>query len=151
MSPKEPKPDCPDPKAGVVHADPTAPESPEQKPLPEVVRRKPVEDKSPAEWAYERLILYIQNFEEQLDAEHEVAMGFTGSQTGILLIEGVGFFEPDIVTFYGTDQDGARTQLIQHVSQLNVMLRALPKAKDAPQARRIGFRLASDLQTEHTD
>jgi hypothetical protein len=37
---------------------------------------KPAKAKSPAEWAYERLILYIQNFEEQLDNEHEVAMGF---------------------------------------------------------------------------
>lgn len=99
--------------------------------------------KSPAEWAYDRFILYIQNFEEQLDNEHEVAMGFTGGDAGILRIEGMGFFDPDMITFYGTDQSGAKTQLVQHVSQLNVMLRALPKAveKDEP-PKRIGFRLA---------
>jgi len=106
-----------------------------------------VERKSEARWAYERLILYIQNFEKQLDSRHEVAMGFTGGQAGVLRIEGVGYFDPDIVTFYGTDGDGARTQMIQHVSQLNVMLRALPRPVEAGPAQRIGFRLVQDLET----
>ena len=33
-------------------------------------------------------------------------MGFTGGQAGILRIEGLGFFDPDLVTFYGRDEDG---------------------------------------------
>lgn len=132
------------PDAGVVHCDPHAPRTAEQEPLPEPVSDKPVEQKSPAEWAYERLILYIRNFEEQLDAEHEAAMGFTGSDVGVLRIEGMGFFAPDIVTFYGSDANGAKTQLVQHVSQLNVRLRAVPKRDDAP-AQRIGFRLVANL------
>ena len=115
--------------------------------LPDAVTKKSVKQKSPAEWAYERLILYIQNFEKQLDNEHEVAMGFAGSDAGVLRIEGLGFFDPDIVTFYGTDPSGARTQLIQHVSQLSVILRALPKAakEENSPPRRIGFQLARDL------
>ena len=116
--------------------------------LPDCVTKKPVEKKSASEWAYERLILYIKNFEEQLDNEHEVAMGFTGADAGVIRIEGIGYFDPDIVTFYGSDPTGTKTQLIQHVTQLNVMLRALPKkvATEAPQ--RIGFRLAADLDAE---
>lgn len=98
-------------------------------------------DKSPAQWAYERLILYIRNFEANLDATEEVAMGFTGGEAGVLQIEGVGFFDPDLVTFYGRDEEGMRTQLIQHVSQLNVMLRAVPKMEPEEPPRRIGFRL----------
>ena len=133
------------PRARAAHCDEAAPLTAEQKPLPDVVADTPVEEKSPAEWAYERLILYIQNFEEQLDNEHEIAMGFTGGDTGVLRIEGIGFFDPDIVTFYGTDDEGAKTQLIQHVSQLSVMLRALPKQTEAPEPTRIGFRLAKDL------
>ena len=134
------------PPAHVSRCDEGAPLHAEQKPLPEAITGTPIEDKSPAEWAYERLILYIQNFEEQLDNEHEVAMGFTGGDAGVLRIEGIGFFDPDIVTFYGSDGGGAKTQLIQHVSQLNVMLRALPRedASEEP-PNRIGFRLAADL------
>ena len=99
--------------------------------------------KSPAESAYDRIILYIRSFEKQLNADQEVAMGFAGSEAGILRIEGLGFFDPDILTFYGKDEDGAKTQLIQHVSQLSVMLRARPKADPDDAPRRIGFRLAS--------
>ncbi len=92
---------------------------------------------------YHRLILYIRNFEQQLDATHEIAMGFAGGEAGVLRIEGLGFFDPDIVTFYGRDEEGAKTQLIQHVSQVSVILRAVRKeAPDAP-ARRIGFRLST--------
>ncbi|MFT7594641.1 MAG: hypothetical protein ACI8R4_001964 [Paracoccaceae bacterium] len=113
--------------------------------VPEEVMQ-PVDGKSPAQWAYERLILYIQNFEKQLDGTHEVAMGFTGGDAGVLRIEGLGYFDPDIVTFYGSDASGIKTQLVQHVSQLSVMLRALPKpAEDGP-ATRIGFRLAAELE-----
>lgn len=134
------------PRARVVHCDDKTPATPEDLPLPEAVAKKPVGQKSPAEWAYERLILYLKNFEEQLDKDHEVAMGFTGSSAGILRIEGVGFFDPDILTFYGSDEDGTKMQLIQHVTQLNVVLRAISKATPAAEpARRIGFRLAQSL------
>lgn len=133
------------PCARVVHTAPDAPLTAEQQPLPIAMTTEPVEAKSPAQWAYERLILYIKNFEEQLDDEHEVAMGFTGGDAGVLRIEGIGFFAPDIVTFYGRDEGEARTQLIQHVSQLNVMLCALPKAPEVEEPRRIGFQLAADL------
>lgn len=97
--------------------------------------------KTPAERAYDRLILYIRAFEQQLDARQEIAMGFAGNDAGIVRIEGLGYFEPDLVTFYGRDEDGLRTQLVQHVSQLNVILRAVPVSTDAPAPRRIGFSL----------
>lgn len=129
------------PRAVATHADPARCGQLETKPLPKAATRKKVEDKSPAEWAYERLILYIQNFEAQLDATQEVAMGFTGGQAGVLTIEGVGFFDPDLVTFYGRDEDGLKTQLIQHVTQLNVILRAVPKEAPDEPPRRIGFQM----------
>jgi hypothetical protein len=129
------------PRAVAIHSDPAECGQLETSPLPKAATRRPVEDKSPAEWAYERLILYIQNFEAQLDATQEVAMGFTGGQAGVLTIEGVGFFDPDLVTFYGRDEDGLKTQLIQHVTQLNVILRAVPKVTPDEPPRRIGFQM----------
>ena len=104
------------------------------------------EPKSPAEWAHDRLVLYIRNFEQQLDADQEVAMGFAGSDAGVISIEGIGFFAPDLLTFYGRDEDGMKTQLVQHVSQLSVMLRAVPKAEPEEPARRIGFRVTTGWQ-----
>ncbi len=92
------------------------------------------------------MILYIQKFEEGLDSDHEVGMGFAGSEAGTLHIKGMGYFAPDIVTFYGVDQNGTKTQLVQHVSQLNVMLKAAPKLRE--QAERVGFQLRSRLEEE---
>ncbi|MEO0370437.1 MAG: DUF6173 family protein [Pseudomonadota bacterium] len=117
----------------------------------EGVELTPLEEKSEARWAYERLILYIQNFEKMLDNEHEIAMGFAGDSSGVIRIEGMGYFDPDLVTFYGTDGAGTKTQLIQHVSQLSVMLRALPKTTEGKEPNRIGFRLARDLNLQKSD
>ena len=136
------------PCGGAVHADPDTPATAEQKPLPAALSKKPVEQKSPAQWAYERLGLYIQNFEEQLDDEHEIAVGFANGAGGALRIEGIGYFDPDIVTFYGSDQTGAKTQLIQHVTQLGVTLRALPKRLPERKPTRIGFRVAEDVEKD---
>ena len=115
----------------------------EHQPFPHGFNLQPAPPKSEAQWAYERLILYIQNFESQLDNEHEVGMALAGAKVGTLLIQGIGFFAPDIVTFYGEDEQGGRLQLVQHVSQLNVMLVASPKREDEP--NRIGFRLVQQL------
>ena len=114
--------------------------------LPANAKDQPVEQKSPAKWAYERLIMYIQNFEKQLDGDHEVAMGFAGGEQVVMRIEGMGFFDPDMVTYYRSDGGGITTQQVLHVTQLNVMLRALPKPTESAEANRIGFRLAQDLE-----
>ncbi|WP_337924699.1 DUF6173 family protein [Szabonella alba] len=135
------------PLARVVHCDPEAPETVEEQPLPEVLADRPVSQKSPAEWAYQRLILYLKNFEEQLDRDQEIAMGYAGNEAGVLRIEGIGHFDPDIITFYGRNQGGQRMQVIQHVTQLNVALIAV--AKESPEekpARRIGFRLVTEMK-----
>jgi len=130
------------PRVREVHADPDSCAGLGEVPVGVI---KAADGQSAAHWAYKRLILYIQNFEKQLDARHEVAIGFTGGDAGVLKIEGMGYFDPDIVTFYGSDAAGIKTQLIQHVSQLNVMLRALPKVDEAAPPKRIGFRLAAEL------
>ena len=101
--------------------------------------------KSPAEWAYERIVMYIQKFEETLDGDHEVGMGYAGGEVGSVRIQGMGFFGPDIITFYGEAPNGSKTQLVQHVSQLNVMLVATPKEDISAEPRRIGFKLAREL------
>lgn len=134
------------PDAHSVHADPNAPVTAELKPLPPSLSQGAHASKSPAQWAYERLVLYIQNFEEQLDGEHEVAMGIAGGNVGVMRIQGIGFFAPDIVTFYGEDMQGVRSQLVQHVNQLNVMLQAVPRPSPEIAPNRIGFRLVEALE-----
>lgn len=134
------------PKVCEVHTDPNAaPVTNGQ--VPKAMTRS-AGKKSPAQWAYERVILYIQNFEQQLDNEHEVGMGLAGGGAGVIKVEGIGYYEPDIVTFYGVNAAGAKTQMIQHVTQLNLALVASPKHIDQPEPNRIGFRLAAALEAD---
>ena len=133
------------PRVHEVHTDPDAKNAQDQK-LPKGVAGKPVEQKSPAQWAYERTVLYLKKFEEGLDDGHEIAMGFAGTDAGVLKIEGMGYFDPVIVTFYSADPAGAKMQLVQHVSQLSVVFRALPKAVETAEPNRIGFKLLADLE-----
>ncbi len=126
----------------------TATQDPDgEQPVPENVAQQ-AKTKSPAQWAYERIVMYIQQFEKSLDQDHEVAMGFTGGEAGVLRIEGMGYFDPDVITFYGSDPTGAKMQMIQHVTQTNVILRALPKAVDAAEPARIGFRLGQEMESD---
>ncbi len=138
------------PRARVAPCSDRLPPTVEMQPLPASIAHEDVGEKSPAQWAYERLILYIKNFEDRLDNKHEVAMGLVGGEAGVLRIEGIGYFAPDIVTFYGRDEEGSRMQLIQHVAQLNVVLRATPKAPEIEEPRRIGFRLVSEMSARPT-
>lgn len=138
------------PEAYAVRVDAAKGERVQSGPVPAGIAKKPLEQKTPAEWAYERIVLYIQNFEKELDAEHEVGMGFTGGDVGTLKIQGMGYFAPDLITFYGTDPNGAKTQLVQHVSQLNVMLIASQKEDEQAEPNRIGFKLAEDLDEAPT-
>ena len=109
-------------------------------------RHKDVSQKSPAEWAYDRVALYIQNFEKTLNADEEIGMGFAGSDAGTLRIDGMGYFAPDMIAFYGRDPMGKQMQLIQHVSQLNVLLVAEQKPAEADVPNRIGFKLRGEIE-----
>jgi hypothetical protein len=130
------------PKCREIHTNPDTQAAGQE--VPKALKES-VTKKSPAQWAYERIIMYIQNFEKQLDNDHEVGLGLAGGMTGVIKIEGLGYYDPDIVTYYGMNESGARTQLIQHVSQMTVTLVASPKHIDQPEPNRIGFRLASAL------
>ena len=102
--------------------------------------------KSPAEFAYQRLLKYIGQFEMQLDRDHEIGGRFVafGDDTHFHIAD-VGYWNPDIITFDGFDQRGNRVKLIQNVSQLNVLLVAVRKTTPpAEPPRRIGFYLGEE-------
>ncbi|MGP3607644.1 DUF6173 family protein [Anoxybacteroides rupiense] len=91
---------------------------------------------------YKRLIEMINDFEGDLDEEHEVGIRLVSfGQTLQFHIESIGYCNPSLITFQGRLQNGARVELIQHVSQINFLLMALPKMDESGPPRRIGFNL----------
>ena len=98
----------------------------------------PLHQTNPAAWTYEKLINYIREFESKLDDQHEVGASLVSfGPATVFHIESIGYAGPHIICFFGKMDDGSPVQLVQHMSQLNVLLMAMKKQQ--PVARRIGF------------
>jgi hypothetical protein len=114
-------------------------------------RNETVPPERAAEAMFQRLVAYIREFEANLDREQEVGARMVSfGDTVQFHIVDMGYWNPDIVTFDGVDEAGHRMKLIQNISQLNVLLIAMPKQVQHQEARRIGFVLenkAADVPT----
>lgn len=98
----------------------------------------------PAQWMYERVARQIIDFEKNLNNDEEIGGRFVSAPgEGVFHIEDLSYWGPDMLIFYGKNQHGRPVELLQHYSQLNVLLTAIPKEKDSP--RRIGFILEARL------
>ncbi|MEA5114623.1 MAG: DUF6173 family protein [Geobacteraceae bacterium] len=75
----------------------------------------------------------IEQFEAGLDTDHEVSMQLVSFGAMLSLRpERVGFSTANLITFHGFTDDGEQVHLVQHVSQVNMMLRAARKQDAKP-------------------
>lgn len=88
-----------------------------------------------AENVFEALRDRIAAFQREMDDQHELALLIAGAEP--LHVERIAIESSALLAFDGVTQSGLRTTLLQHVSQTNLMLIAVPKA--GPVARRVGF------------
>jgi hypothetical protein len=95
-----------------------------------------VSQTNPAKWTYLKFIECIYNFEKSLDDDHEVG-AFASEVT--FYIQDVRYYDPQMISFCGSKENGEKLQLIQHVSQLSVFLVPIKKRSNEPV--RIGFKL----------
>ena len=92
-----------------------------------------------ADTMYRRVAKAIADFEANLGSYEEVGARLAQfGQAITIAITGIGYSNPYLFKIVGVTPEGDRCELIQHVSQVNILLVAL-KAKGEP--RRIGFRL----------
>lgn len=88
--------------------------------------------------SYKALVSYINAFQSELDSDHEVGARLVNFGSEIRFhIQDVGYTAPTLITFTGVLENGDRVQLVQHVSQLSVLLIAVAKREEKPY--RIGF------------
>jgi hypothetical protein len=114
--------------------------------LPDLQRLTAQTVRNPAEWMYERLIRSIATFEEELDDTQELGLRLVNFGSETFHIENVGYWGPDLVKFYGKNHEGKPIELMQHITQVSVLLVAVPKQH--PKPRRIGFELVKQLKSE---
>jgi hypothetical protein len=97
---------------------------------------------NPAEWMFDRLVRLIDDFEKGLSEEEEIGGRMVGAPgEGAFHIDDIGFWGPDLIMFYGKNQHGRPVRLIQHYTQLSVLLTSMPKETEQEKPRRIGFAL----------
>ena len=89
-----------------------------------------------AKHIYDQVIEYQSN----LDATNDVALVITQfNQSTTILVKTIGYIGYNLVCFYGQSTDGKPLVLIQHISQLNLLLTAAEKPKPDIPKRQIGF------------
>jgi hypothetical protein len=99
---------------------------------------------------YDRLTSYIIDFEKKLNAEEEVGVRLVSFGESIIIhIDDLGYWNPSLICFYGRDTNDREVQLIQHVSQISVLLMKVSRIN--PERERIGFKLQQQRDEEKND
>lgn len=91
-----------------------------------------------ADYSYEIILAHIEAFEDELDDEHEVAVKLASfGQSVTLSVTNIGYSNPSTLVFDGYVGNQKAT-LIQHMSQLNFLLVAVPKRDPEKPPHRLG-------------
>lgn len=108
------------------------------------------EDPYHAKWMYERIIRTINDFEEDLPNDLQAGGRLVSfGQTVQFSINDVSYWNPDMIIFYGTLPTGETVRLVQHTSQLSLLLVAVKRSNPKEPRRKIGFH--SEDQSDETD
>jgi Family of unknown function (DUF6173) len=92
---------------------------------------------------YDRLVEWITAFQDELDSETEVGVRLVSfGQSLTFHLRDMSWYNPSLIRFDGVDPEGQEVQLIQHVSQISVLLMRVPKL--SAEAKRIGFHVEDD-------
>ena len=114
--------------------------------IPEIVL--PVDGNLASEF-HKRLTKWIADFDADLDQAHEVGVRLvTFGQTVVFHLTSIGYWNPSLLSFTGTTEDGQPVELIQHVSQISVLLMKLPRKDPSKPKLSIGF--AVEPQSDST-
>jgi hypothetical protein len=101
----------------------------------------------PAAWMHQRLVHQVMEFEKNLGPDHEVGGRFVEGPSGEPLhLSNIASWGPDMILFLGEFPDGRKWELIQHYSQVSLLLVAVKKINEAP--RRIGFVLLKSVKEQ---
>lgn len=86
-----------------------------------------------------RIISQINEFEADLPDNMQAGGRFVNFGDKTFAIDDVGYYNPNIIIFFATDRDGSEIRVLQHITQLNVLLVAVPRNNSSQPRRRIGF------------
>jgi len=87
----------------------------------------------------------INEFNEKLNQSEEVGIRLVSfGQTVTFSVEDIGYWDPNLIRFYGRLEDGSPVQLIQHVTQISFLLMAIKRKDPNKPKQKIGFHLEQE-------
>jgi hypothetical protein len=108
--------------------------------MPVIPNIKPARVENLASDFYERLSKWIRDFDAGLDEEHEVGVRLVNfGQAVTFHLEDMGYWNPALISFKGTTEGGDPVELVQHVSQISVLLLKLERQDKSKPKNPIGF------------
>ncbi len=101
---------------------------------------RPPQDYNLASEFHSRLVEWINDFDSLLDQEHEVGVRLVSfGQTVVFHLGDIGYWNPSLISFMGKTEDGQTVKLIQHVSQISILLMKLERLDTTKPKKKIGF------------
>lgn len=89
---------------------------------------------------YDRLINWINDFHKSLDNEFEAGVRLVNfGQTVTFHIEDIGYWNPSLISFKGKTEVGEPVELIQHVTQISILLMKMKRIDPQQPKKPIGF------------
>jgi hypothetical protein len=108
---------------------------------------------------HKRLVKWINDFDASLDDKHEVGVRLVSFGQAITFhLQNLGYWNPSLISFSGIMESGGPVELIQHVSQISILLMKMERKNPDKPKRPIGFHAsdsddldsASDVGTDAT-
>ena len=110
------------------------------------INKQAFHQRNPVKIMFSNLVKQITEFESKLTENEEIGGRLVSAPgIGVFHINNVSYLLPDMIIFDGINEHQKPIQLIQHHSQLSVLLTALPKLTEEP--NRIGFKMAEHLKS----
>lgn len=89
---------------------------------------------------YKHLKKRAEDFDNKLDGSQGVGVKLIPSgQSVTFQVTALGYCDPSLIIFAGVTEGGLEVQLIQHVSQLNFLLMAMPRPNPKDPKIPLGF------------
>jgi len=108
--------------------------------MPEIPHIEMLTNPNFASEFHKRLIEWINKFDKSLEQEFEVGVRLVNfGQSVTFHLQDIGYWNPSLISFSGHTEQGEPVELIQHVSQISILLLKVKRQDLSKPKRPIGF------------
>ena len=89
---------------------------------------------------FKHLRVLIREFDAEIDSAHQLGVRLVSfGQAVVIQLRRITYRDPSLIILRGQTESGDPVELIQHVSQLSILLMKLPRVDKAKPKPKIGF------------